>query len=605
MLEEDAYMSDLTEDEGEGDDKSTQTRSPTKKKTRARKNDPSEYRIQGALTAYRATTYNAQHLFEQLNSGDVSLDAEYQRDVVWPVAKQIGLIDSVFRNFYIPPVIFSVIYESDGSEKRVCIDGKQRLTSIQKFMNGIIPHKDVYTGEKYFYKENPNRAERGKLLPLRYQKIFQNKQIVCIEYTNLTDDSEREIFQRVQLGMALTPAEKLQAVSSPSSSFVRTLVALYVHNQLEHHLDWDTARGGDFRCVASAVYCIEKEAKVVPSMSSLMKWLQEPDELDEVLCEDIHTTFKIFATLSKDSDYNRAFKLYDKKKALKVSPAEFIMIGVMIYRFKGKLTMKQLSEAIENMRWSIRESEKDIRMNSRVFKLMLNFIVKLKASQLASDPNNDVAAVDIKNTYTGESTPAGDDDELEELEDDAVDSKGKGKATTKRKRSSKNNEDDGDYSDSADYKPHKKVSTPAKSQRTPVRPGKSSPNLRRALKQSSPSPSSPPSSAPPSYSSQPSSQRGMHSDRLDAIRRAKEAQQQHAEFPASQWPVDLAGLRLGAGPMYPDIGKTLMETLGFAQALPMLQQQFPYASQNPPPPNAGGASRYANADNGYQRRPTG
>lgn len=63
MLEEDAYMSDLTEDEGEGDDKSTQTRSPTKKKTRARKNDPSEYRIQGALTAYRATTYNAQHLF--------------------------------------------------------------------------------------------------------------------------------------------------------------------------------------------------------------------------------------------------------------------------------------------------------------------------------------------------------------------------------------------------------------------------------------------------------------------------------------------------------------------------------------------------------------
>jgi hypothetical protein len=29
-------------------------------------------------------------------------------DVVWPEAKQIGLIDSVFRNYYIPPVIFGM-----------------------------------------------------------------------------------------------------------------------------------------------------------------------------------------------------------------------------------------------------------------------------------------------------------------------------------------------------------------------------------------------------------------------------------------------------------------------------------------------------------------
>jgi Protein of unknown function DUF262 len=70
-------------------------------------------------------------------------------DVVWSEIKQIGLIDSIFRNFYIPPIIFgklsrsSVVFDayarglavsqsSDGTERRVCIDGKQRLTSIQK-----------------------------------------------------------------------------------------------------------------------------------------------------------------------------------------------------------------------------------------------------------------------------------------------------------------------------------------------------------------------------------------------------------------------------------------------------------------------------------------
>jgi len=29
-----------------------------------------------------------------------------QRDVVWTETKQTGLIDSVFHNFYIPPIIF-------------------------------------------------------------------------------------------------------------------------------------------------------------------------------------------------------------------------------------------------------------------------------------------------------------------------------------------------------------------------------------------------------------------------------------------------------------------------------------------------------------------
>ena len=63
----------------------------------------------------------------------------------------MGLIDSIFHNFYIPPIIFcehespqslpitqaasntiGVRSEEDGTEKRTCIDGKQRLTSIHR-----------------------------------------------------------------------------------------------------------------------------------------------------------------------------------------------------------------------------------------------------------------------------------------------------------------------------------------------------------------------------------------------------------------------------------------------------------------------------------------
>ncbi|KAI0245516.1 hypothetical protein BJV78DRAFT_1262495, partial [Lactifluus subvellereus] len=73
----------------------------------------------------------------QIVEGVIDLDPHYQRDVVWSEIRQIGLIDSVFRNFYISPIISAVSQSPDGTERRVCIDGKQRLTSIQKFMDGL------------------------------------------------------------------------------------------------------------------------------------------------------------------------------------------------------------------------------------------------------------------------------------------------------------------------------------------------------------------------------------------------------------------------------------------------------------------------------------
>ncbi len=67
----------------------------------------------------------------------------------------MALVGSLFSNYYVPPIVFSALarfhpnctypnYNSavkrkdDGSEIRVCIDGKQRLTSIHRFMLGEI-----------------------------------------------------------------------------------------------------------------------------------------------------------------------------------------------------------------------------------------------------------------------------------------------------------------------------------------------------------------------------------------------------------------------------------------------------------------------------------
>jgi hypothetical protein len=59
-------------------------------------------------------------------------------DVVWPTGKQMEIIDSLYHNFYVPPVIFALMRDEDGEEVRVCVDGKQRLTSIVKFLDGHV-----------------------------------------------------------------------------------------------------------------------------------------------------------------------------------------------------------------------------------------------------------------------------------------------------------------------------------------------------------------------------------------------------------------------------------------------------------------------------------
>ncbi|KAG2113581.1 uncharacterized protein F5147DRAFT_571533 [Suillus discolor] len=352
------------------------------------------YILRNVLKLPRTTTYTTQALYEQIIGNDINLEPEYQRDVVWPEPKQVGLIDSILRNFYIPPVIFVSHQHSDGSETKTCVDGKQRLTSIQRFMDGLVGHIYLQTGDKYWYKPNAsNQSGRsaGYILPDKYRRLFANKQIVCIEYQDLPDFEEREIFQRVQLGMALTPAEKLQVINTPMSSFVRQLEAEYFGQDKPlggDALDWDRSRGGDFRCIAQALYCISKYPSLqsVGTVLQIEKWLHNPvrrtkskkkesddDEdltKDEIYLSCIHDTFRVFSQLVSDPELCSTFL----QSGWRISPVEFITICLLISVEKDKLQLRALADKLARMREAVREEHVDIRMNARVAKTLLDFV---------------------------------------------------------------------------------------------------------------------------------------------------------------------------------------------------------------------------------------
>jgi hypothetical protein len=53
-----------------------------------------------------------------------------------------GLIDSLMENFYIPPIILNKATLADKSKPAVhiCVDGKQRLSSVRAFVKGMVSH---------------------------------------------------------------------------------------------------------------------------------------------------------------------------------------------------------------------------------------------------------------------------------------------------------------------------------------------------------------------------------------------------------------------------------------------------------------------------------
>ncbi|KAG6917651.1 hypothetical protein DXG01_001758 [Tephrocybe rancida] len=405
-------LTDISEYEGNGGSSS--------KKRKGRASSPGGgYRIRGALKPARSTTYTVQALYDQIHSDDIKLDPEYQRDVVWPDSKMVGLIDSILRSFYVPPVIFSVTSYDDGSEKRICIDGKQRLTSIQRFMDGLkLWYTDIGGG---------GGKLRKKVLPLKYRKLFANKQIVCVEYSDLTDSDEREIFQRVQLGMALTPAEKLQVTNTPRSTFIRSLIAHFLTSSSSSsstdgagslaHFDWDRARGADYRCIAQIVHSlhtfpafpspgrkITTTLKGLASIPQLEKFLSEAVPLTPEFENQVRAALRVVGALASDrSMFRKGEERMEVKSVFrtptKAAPVEIVLVGLLVgvhmaaagatsavVPKKETKTEKEqrearegegrrrLAEGIYLMRKDVREAHVDIRMNGRVSKTMVDFV---------------------------------------------------------------------------------------------------------------------------------------------------------------------------------------------------------------------------------------
>ncbi|KAA3635453.1 MAG: DUF262 domain-containing protein [Calditrichaeota bacterium] len=98
----------------------------------------------------RSNTINIATFWEDYNLKKYNLSPNYQRkNKVWNISEQSYLIDTILKNFPMPPIFLHQHINNDGRTMYDVIDGKQRLSAIIRFIDNQIAIPDDFHSDKF------------------------------------------------------------------------------------------------------------------------------------------------------------------------------------------------------------------------------------------------------------------------------------------------------------------------------------------------------------------------------------------------------------------------------------------------------------------------
>ena len=160
-------------------------------------------RLNIPITSHTTRKFTLREVLDMDNNGALKFNTEYQRSKVWNKQKKHLLIDSILRNYDIASVFLR--QKSDNSYYE-CLDGQQRLKAIIGFLNDDFGLSPNITEE---LDGNPTKFSQ---LPDNYQAYIKEFKINAVIVTDIDEETTSDIFLRLQEGMPLNSAEKLNAI---------------------------------------------------------------------------------------------------------------------------------------------------------------------------------------------------------------------------------------------------------------------------------------------------------------------------------------------------------------------------------------------------------
>lgn len=158
-------------------------------------------------------SWTIQRLYDDFyKPGQLVFNTEYQRSEVWNLSRKQKLIDSIIKQYNL-----GMIFLRRKGDLYEVLDGQQRLKAIFDFINNEYSTSAEFTpeiGEMDFETLGEDKN--------RYSRFFAFDLIIAL-VENADDETTSDIFLRLQEGMPLNTAEKLNAMRGKMHNIILDL----------------------------------------------------------------------------------------------------------------------------------------------------------------------------------------------------------------------------------------------------------------------------------------------------------------------------------------------------------------------------------------------
>ncbi len=194
-------------------------------------------------------------IYNDIKSNEINIRPDFQRGEVWPASKKKMLIDTMLREWPIPPI--HLVRVEDGSLE--VLDGQQRLTSIRDFIeNRISIDGTIQPFDEEIFSLN---GLKYKKLSEEQRKKFDRYTLSVYEITNYNQGEPGEIFHRLNQSVKLTSSEQRNSfygeLRDQTSSVVKMMIECKVDKGL---LGFSNSRMAYNDLIARVGYLLEENS---------------------------------------------------------------------------------------------------------------------------------------------------------------------------------------------------------------------------------------------------------------------------------------------------------------------------------------------------------
>jgi hypothetical protein len=155
-------------------------------------------------------------------------DPPYQRESsVWSLDKQQLFIDSLLNGYDVPKIYLHDLRGKHPTQVYAVVDGRQRLTTIWRFLTDQLPLADDFRIEPKNRPElpssvvDPQARQRFSEFHPRWKEVLRRTYLAVVLIQNATEEDIEDLFSRLNNGEPLNAAEKRNAMGGDMNELVR------------------------------------------------------------------------------------------------------------------------------------------------------------------------------------------------------------------------------------------------------------------------------------------------------------------------------------------------------------------------------------------------